>query len=274
MQRILALAIVGLTTALVVTGCQDDEEQPADQRPPSAASDAGTYYERLSLGTPREAVREFVDAYRKNDYLRAHLVLAPEAQDRWMRSWVMLSFDPWLREGFRFALPESPEHGLGTSWYAFAYVMGRAKRQGSLLLDFTSVTDVGSTSRVGTEAGTSLIDVRAGVSDGGEMIFRTVQAPSGRWRILCVWMERDDQPPLVWGPSETVLKRDAPAEFINPDAQAQFIVGGKDFVEQSILAEVMATLIEENTGFAEHQVRGTPPQWFGVCCILLCSPVC
>lgn len=187
-----------LAMALMTAGCGGDNG-------PGIQSGRGSCYDRLDLSTPVAAVEQFLDACSRQDYLRAYLVLSPRAQSAWWRSVHMLEFGNWFGEEFQPdpIIPDTDEweHAFA-GWYTFDHFMRQATRQTALRVGFIGAADLGTPAPATTENGLEVMDVPARTAEGEPILFRTIQAPSGKWRVLSVLKPREDQPALVWGPSE------------------------------------------------------------------------
>jgi len=172
-----------------------------------------TFYESLDLDSPESAVTTFTHAFQREDFATVFWVLAPRAQGAWQQHLNLLAYERVIRinpaverlDAAHEMLEDTPlssirklEH-LGDSSYYFDVLMQAAKRHSALLVDLSAkVTILEIRSPEGSEEG-EYIDVVTEVSGiAGKVLFRTVQGPSGRWRILQVIISGGDEEWLPW----------------------------------------------------------------------------
>lgn len=173
--------------------------------------EARTYYETLDLETPEQAVGTFTDAFQHNDFMTVYLVLAPTAQFRWEQYTRLLDYRSVLRYDSEEEWDEVLEdvitfsEGIGSGehmdsgWYLFDQVMLAAKEHDALLIDLSGEVEIVDTEESETYDDEDAVDVIAEV-DGieGEVIFRTIQSPSDRWRVLQVIVPDGDEEMIPW----------------------------------------------------------------------------
>lgn len=185
-----------------------------DNVQPLAWDEARTYYETLDLSAPEAAVRTFVKAFQRDDFQTVWQVLAPRAQFVWMQLVNLLRYDQLYNTDLRAEVEPritTLAEGIGageqseasTMWF-FDDMMLAATQAGALLIDLHGeVTILGSgpapAAAQDPDSPDIVMDVRATV-DGiqGTVIFRTVQAPSGRWRVLQVIVPGGDEEWRPW----------------------------------------------------------------------------
>jgi len=194
------LLLVLLLTC-VATSC---EEQPTEQVSVCDPT-ARTYYEALNLVSPESAVAAFADAFGRGDFLSVWLILSPNAQFRWQAYMATLDRERlYCRERKGDAMeglfsdgPLWYEH-IGT-WYVFDQVMLAAQADSALLIDLGGNVTIERSEDSETIDGAQAVDVIAQMEGiQGEVIFRTVQAASGRWRVHQVIVPGGDEELVPW----------------------------------------------------------------------------
>ncbi len=168
--------------------------------PATPTGEARTYYDTLDLSTPEAAVQTFVDAFQREDFPTVYLVFAPETQLLFQQminrlrinylvrgeAWADLAGEiTFVREGLGHG-----EQSDGEIWFLFDEMMLAAKKHDGLLIDLSGTVTIQSAQESETlleDYDGLVIDVIAAV-DGieGDVTFRMVQAPSGRWRVYQV----------------------------------------------------------------------------------------
>jgi len=188
MKRHLGLATVVLAALLAVSSCQFSEIVGS-----SKATKARTYYESLNLATPKDAVRTFTNAFKREDFMTVYLVLDAEAQKllrienartfRW-RHLIGETADEKLWDELDF------EGIISTTvdpWYLFDQVMLYAANKDDLLIDLRGDVDILRSEESVTGEGGRAVDVIAdaeGVS--GKVVLRMVTDRDDRWRVYLV----------------------------------------------------------------------------------------
>ena len=168
-----------------------------------------TWYESLALDTPEAALETFVDAFQRQDFPTVFLVLAPQAQFRWMQTVNLLRFGHLVQEEQWEAIEERVptfaeglghgEHSDGMVSYLFDEIMLAAQEVDGLLTDLSgevTVLESESSQTPDGDAATDIITTVEGIE--GTVIFRMVHAPRGRWRVLQVIVPDGDEQRLPW----------------------------------------------------------------------------
>jgi len=192
-----------LALAVVLAGCGS-----------STQITARTYYDSLALETPETAVESFISAYQKSDFQTVYLILSPRAQRTWQENYALLNWpliihvssdDPQVRmvlEETDIAKGEF-EHSGETS-YEFDEIMLAAQNHDLLLVDLSGTTKIKGTEPARDTVGHPATDVSVSSSQyEGDLIFRTVQAPSGRWRVYQVFLPGGNEDFVPWAISST-----------------------------------------------------------------------
>jgi hypothetical protein len=165
-----------------------------------------TQYESLDLSSPEAAVRTFGDLFRREDFVGVYMVLSPLAQRHWQMKFSlflhkeMVRTDVWtdFPEGAGLFPIEEAEH-QPDGWFAFDQIMLTAKERSALLIDLSGKITVADSQDSKTVDGDAAVDVTARVEGiEGEVIFRMVQAPSGRWRVFQVVVPGGDEEIVPW----------------------------------------------------------------------------
>ena len=202
MNKYTKLVLLGVLSVLLCA-CDIPSlfEQPSEDQP-------RTYYETLDLSTPQSAIRTFSEAFQREDFMSVYLVLAPQAQFVIHQRINLLQYDylfqPERREKVLADVSVFSE-GLGqgehidSGWYLFDQIMLSAKKHSALLVDLSGKVTVIDTTTSETYGGDEAVDVTAtveGIED--EVVFRMVQAPSGRWRVYQVILAGGDEEMVPW----------------------------------------------------------------------------
>jgi hypothetical protein len=184
------------------------------------ATEPRTQYESFDLSTPEAAVTTFIDLFQSRDYAGAFLIFAPESQGAWQSAINLIAVERIIqvesREQVMDALGEiigfdhtETEQGVTNSPYLFDTIMLYAEQTNAFLIDLRGEVEI-----VGTEDSTVLprrnaedtsddesplpaVDVIV-ATDQGEIRFRMVQVPSGRWRVYQVIVPGGDEEMLPW----------------------------------------------------------------------------
>ncbi|MBW8010908.1 MAG: hypothetical protein FVQ83_06665 [Chloroflexi bacterium] len=174
----------------------------------SSDNEARTYYETLDLETPESAVITFSDAFARDDFLTVYLVLSQKAQFQMMQRLNLMQYGYFFQTEHREEVFEDVTlfaDGLGEGehvdmgWYIFDQIMLAAKENNALLIDLSGEVTIIDSEDSESEWADDPLDVITEV-DGidGEVIFRMVQSPSDRWRVLQVIVEDGDELMVPW----------------------------------------------------------------------------
>jgi hypothetical protein len=197
-KQVLLVLLLVIMCACDIPGLvkQSDENQPR------------TYYETLELSTPEAAVMTFSEAFRRDDFLSVYLVLAPQAQFAIQQRMGLLQYEYLFQSEFRDEVFEDVtvfSEGLGhgehidSGWYLFDQVMLSAKENSALLIDLSGEVKIIDSMTSETNGGDDAVDIIATVERiDEEVVFRMVQAPSGRWRVYQVILAGGDEEMVPW----------------------------------------------------------------------------
>ncbi len=167
-----------------------------------------TYYETLDLSSPDAAVTTFTDAFARDDFLTVYLVLSTRSQFIFLQRLRLLDWSYMVQpdsfERIRDDVTTFAE-GLGAGehvddgWYIFDQIMLAAKRHDVLLIDLSGEVSIIDSEPIEFLDYDEAMDVIAEVEGiEGEVIFRTIQAPSARWRVYQVIVPNGDEEMVPW----------------------------------------------------------------------------
>ena len=196
--RSVLAGLVGASIVLVVgvSGCTARSASPEGSR---------NFYESLDLSSPVAAVETFSDAFARDDFMTVWLALDLGAQKRLetdfnLLQWGLLidvdavpDIHAEIQAAYSFENIDSDE-----MWYNFDRAMMIADRNDAYLVDLSGTVVPGDESVV-PGAGSVVVEVPA-VVEGieGEVRFRLVQSPSGRWRVYQVIVPGGDEALVPW----------------------------------------------------------------------------
>ncbi len=167
------------------------------------------YYETLDLSTPEKAVKTFTKAFQKEDFMTVYLVFDQSTQFRIPQYLNLMRYADLFKIEYRERVFEdisciseglgTGEHSCGDVWYLFDDLMLSAKEHSALLIDLSGNVKIIDSKRSETSYGDDAVDVITTV-DGieGEVVFRMLQSPSGRWRVYQVILEGGDEEIVPW----------------------------------------------------------------------------
>lgn len=185
-----------------------------------------TQYESFDLSTPEAAVETFVDVFQHGDYAGLFLILSPEAQHQFQLAFNIFRYE-WLIDSavsasFTDALEDivgfdhtEAEHSAANLAYLFDSIMLYAEENDAFLIDLrgeveilrTEDSTIPAADRAGASGGDDgalpAVDVVASTEREGELRFRMVQVPSGRWRVYQVIVPGGDEERLPWAVRST-----------------------------------------------------------------------
>lgn len=199
-QKYKIICLILFAFICLFTGCNSVSPENDD--------DARTYYESLSLDSPEAAVETFAESFQKQDFFTVFLVLSPSTQIRVENNINTLNYkelidvenlaeaEEMLANTPQFQLMSEWEHLGSVSIYLFDSIMLAAGQNSNFLIDLS-----GDTSILNSEPRSdgSEVDVFANVEGiDGDIIFRTEQAPSGRWRIKQVIVPGGNEDLVPW----------------------------------------------------------------------------
>lgn len=164
---------------------------------------ARTYYESLDLESPLDAVDTFVDAFQREDFVTVCLVLSPDAQFRIQQYINLLNYDKLFQSDamrqVMDAMPRIEDFEHFDLSYLFDVLTLAAIENDGLLIDLRREVEILGSEPSQTSSGDPAVDVRAVVEGiDGKVIFRTVTAPSGRWRVQQVIVPGGDVEQIPW----------------------------------------------------------------------------
>jgi len=175
----------------------------AGNEPPEAGR---TFYEILDLSGPERALDTFLAAFRRSDFPTVFLILDRTAQRELDAQRAFFRFERFLGDAESVQDLVSNLPGLGelepdaTIWGGFSELMEIAETHSAFLIDLRGEVAVSGTADGPLSPdGRETIDVLASVEGiDGTTVFRMVQAPSGRWRVLQVVVPGGDEDLLPW----------------------------------------------------------------------------
>lgn len=198
--------VLAITSTLVLTGssCAGTPRQQEVEPTPR------TYYETLNLSSPESAIQTFVDAFSRDDFPTVWLILDGSAQFIWTQQIRLLEFGALIQaDNLREVMMDMPifanelgegEHSGAHASYVFDQFMLAGRKHSAFLIDLTGPVEILSSEPSTTRRDDPAIDVSVKVEGTEEkVVFRMVQAPSGRWRVHKVFVPggEDELPP--WG---------------------------------------------------------------------------
>lgn len=158
----------------------------------------------LDLTSPQAAVETYAAAFADDDYAAVFLVLAPQAQDEFLRAMHMFKFETFSRlepmsmddyasdAAAEYASdPDKPMLGP-TIMQTFNYLMHAADAGGAHLIDFGAGGLFGETLTIESVGDTFTVDgwsrtwVETELAGEGPVSFLLQQSPEGRWRVLSI----------------------------------------------------------------------------------------
>jgi hypothetical protein len=206
---VIALAFVaGVFGSLAMTRVTAQEPSPRTQ------------YESFDLSTPEVAVQTFVDAFHQRDYAGLFLMFAPQTQTEWQGSISAFNIDQIidpiatdkLLDNFAFGFNHTEtEHSPHLNDYLFDSIMLLSEEWDAFLIDLRGDVEI-LRSEDNTipayddpelanddETPLSVVDVITAVEGvEGEVTFRMVPTPSGRWQVMQVILSGGDEELLPW----------------------------------------------------------------------------
>jgi hypothetical protein len=196
------------TLILICSSCSGTSTQQTVEPEPR------TYYESLDLSSPESAIQTFADAFSRDDFPTVWLILDGSAQFTWTQQLHVLEFGALIQTSnwevikmdistFAKGIGEG-EHSEADTSYVFDQFMLAARKHSAFLIDLTgSVEILSSEPSIASQVGQA-IDVAVKVEKmEEEVVFRMVQAPSGRWRVYKVFVPGGEGELPPWGvPSE------------------------------------------------------------------------
>jgi hypothetical protein len=219
----------------VISGCSSEPKPDVEATVTAAQWDSSeggprTYYDSLDLGTPESAVQTLAHAFQREDFVTVYLVLAPNAQFRFEQELRLLNYANLFQSDKReqvFAdvtvFSEGIGHGehIDTGWYIFDQIMLAAKEHSALLIDLSgkvTIIDSEPSETILEEAAVDIITSVEGIN--GNVVFRMIQAPSGRWRVFQVIVPGGDEETWPWAiPRTKTIEIEAAAEIQVPCAE-------------------------------------------------------
>lgn len=188
------VGVIALVLALGLIGAGCTAES-------SDSDGAMNFYESLDLTSPAAAVETFADAFARKDFMTVWMVLDVSTQERVEQSLNLLQWSGLIRIdavpdwGSEIASFLSLENLETTDrWYIFDGIMMIADDHDAYLIDLSGGVIPGEESQVGDDVEVS------GVVEGieGDVRFRLVQSPGGRWRVRQVIVPGGDEDMIPW----------------------------------------------------------------------------
>ncbi len=171
-------------------------------------SDARTYYDSLALDTPEAAAQSFITAFQASDFQTVYLILSPRAQRTWKENYAQLNWPLIFRVKNQkevdailenTAIAQGKFEHSGETSYEFDELMLAAQTHDLLLVDLGGKLTVQSTQEARDTVGNPATDVIIQSSRYDEpLVFRMVQAPSGKWRVYQVIIPGGNEDYVPW----------------------------------------------------------------------------
>lgn len=177
----------------VVAAGPEASAQSGQSAIPSSGSAA---YDRLDLTTPEAALRQFLGAYRRGDYVTAFWILAPASQQAFQVHLMRFDLSRIARVSVTGAMTHAPEMIPPVNRleqtdpsFSFAYAMQVARRLDIMPLNLAGMPEDMSPAvvpRLGTRV--QLADGQVEIAMPlqayrAPVVFRMVRSPQGRWRV-------------------------------------------------------------------------------------------
>lgn len=180
-----------LVLGLLAAGCTESSDSDG----------ALNFYESLDLASPTAAVETFSDAFARKDFMTVWLAFDTKAQLVAEQSFNLLQWSKLLRTD---ALPDMGSEiasalslqNLETTdrWHVFERILMIADEHDAYLIDLRGDVTPGGETPVGDDV--EVTSVVEGID--GEVRFRMVRSPSGRWRVLRVIVPGGDEGNIPW----------------------------------------------------------------------------
>ncbi len=178
--------------------------------PAEAQSTAITSYEDLHLGDAESALREFLSAYHRGDFLVAYWILAPEAQTELQRQLAMFNADRFFSGTVDFKdlamlFPAQADVEQTDFGFLFADMMRFGLARGIQPLNVAGLPDDLSKSNVPvlgkrTERTDGKVEYAVALKAYPKpVVFRLQTSPRGRWRVYQVLLPGGDESSLPFG---------------------------------------------------------------------------
>ena len=171
----------------------------------------GTAYDRLDLSSPDAALRAFLSAFRRGDYVTAYWIFSPQSQLDWDSLIYRLNLGQTVRAaqplggGFvEQAIPPLAQWEQQDMSFLFAHVMNAAKRIDALPIDLAGLPDDLSANGLALGAAApagdgSVVIAVALKAYAAPVIFRLVTSPLGKWRLRQIVPPGGDPNSLPFG---------------------------------------------------------------------------
>lgn len=186
-----AIALL-LAASLIGASCSVDSQD---------SDGAANFYESLDLASPSEAVETFTDAFAEKDFMTVWLAFDINAQQRVENYFNLLQWPNLIRTdavpniGSETASILSLDNLETTDrWYLFDVMMTTADEHDAYLIDLSGAVTISEESQAGDDAEVST--VVEGIN--GDVRFRLVQSPTGRWRVYQVIVPGGDEDLIPW----------------------------------------------------------------------------
>ncbi|MCZ8316421.1 hypothetical protein [Phreatobacter sp.] len=168
----------------------------AQTGPSTVPSSGSAAYDRLDLTTPEAALRQFLGAYRRGDYVTAFWIMAPAAQQAFYVHLMRFDLSRIARVSVTGAMTHAmemipPVNRLEQTdpSFAFAYAMQVARRLDIMPLNLAGMPEDMSPAvvpRLGTRV--QLADGQVEIAMPlqayrAPVVFRMVRSAQGRWRV-------------------------------------------------------------------------------------------
>lgn len=183
---------VALVLSVVVSDLPGASAQTSSSPPPSGSA----AYDRLDLTTPEAALRQFLGAFRRGDFVTAFWILAPASQQAFQVHLMRFDLSRIARVSVTGAMTHAPEMIPPVARleqtdpsFAFAHAMQVARRLDIMPLNLAGMPEDMSPAvvpRLGTRV--QLADGQVEIAMPlqayrAPVVFRMVRSPQGRWRV-------------------------------------------------------------------------------------------
>lgn len=188
--------------ALVAAACGGGDgagESTSGQTPGANSSlDLTPAYNELDLASAESGLTAVLDAWNNRDAVRLMELLDRDAQAEAWRTVGQLDLGTVLVHN-DVPLPSFEDFDQVLVSFLFAEFLWAGAEGGALRADLTDASIIGSLGPSVAASGRAAEDLRVGLAEGGELIVRMAQSPSGKWRLLRVFVNGDVAAPRADG---------------------------------------------------------------------------
>jgi hypothetical protein len=174
-----------------------------------------TYYDSLDLETPEAAIETFVNAFQRHDFATVYMILAPASQQT-----LTLNREFLKRDGVVATPPKEFSEAWSNKLFNLEHIydtllgydllLAVAAEHGALQIHLPGTVTIINSTNSATPLGQSSVDVATGVEGiDGEVVFRMVQSPGDRWRVLQVIWPGGDPAQFPWATKSEYIGEEA-----------------------------------------------------------------